>query len=101
MAKSRKKGKDKQPKTSLMTKLATELEVPSEILPGVFRIELQETREATVDGCKGILEYKDERIKLKLSNKTVTFAGLNLEIKTFTNERVIISGYIAGIDFSE
>ena len=33
MAKSRKKGKDKQPKTSLMTKLATELEVPSEILP--------------------------------------------------------------------
>ena len=56
MAKSRKKGKDKQPKTSLMTKLATELEVPSEILPGVFRIELQETREATVDGCKGILE---------------------------------------------
>lgn len=102
MAKSKNdsKGKPEQ-KESIMTKLASELEVPSEVLPGVFHMELLENREAVIDGCKGVQEYNDERIILKLNKKTVTFLGLNLELKAFKNERVIISGYIANIGFSD
>ena len=84
-----------------MTKLASELEVPLRFCRR-FSYGASENREAVIDGCKGVQEYNDERIILKLNKKTVmTFLGLNLELKAFTNERVIISGYIANIGFSD
>lgn len=69
--------------------------------PGVagVRIELFSNREAVVDGCKGIVEYYDNLIKLNIGNGTVTFSGKNMHIVSFGAEGTVITGKIDNVEY--
>lgn len=75
--------------------------VPSE-LPELLtpHIELCSDRRAVVDGCKGILEYSNESIKLNCKDKTVSFLGTDLSLCTLCNEQITVTGKICEISFS-
>ena len=63
-------------------------------------IEIEGNREFILDGCKGILEYSDERIKICTNTNAVGVAGEDLSIVSYTDEQILISGSIVSIDFS-
>ena len=54
----------KNNKTNIQEKLSEELGIPKTVVSGFNHIELFGNREAVVNGCEGILEYSDEKIKI-------------------------------------
>jgi sporulation protein YqfC len=66
----------------------------------LFHIELEGNIELVLDGCKGILEYEDERIKICTDTLAVCISGDRMNIKTYNQEQIVISGKILSIEFS-
>lgn len=63
------------------------------------KIEINSDKEAVVYGCRGILEYSPERIRLITSKMTIRFCGFELFISSMDRAAVIITGKIASIEF--
>lgn len=57
-------------------------------------------REASVDGCRGVIDYHDDRIKLRITGGSVTFLGSGLCISAFSESSAVISGNLQNIEFS-
>ena len=51
------------------------LDLPEILSPGVPHIEMQGNREIIIDGCRGILEYDEDRIKLNAGSLVISFQG--------------------------
>ncbi len=62
-------------------------------------INLCSDREASVDGCRGVIDYYDDRIKLSIQGGTVTFFGRDLHIASFTESSALIKGKLNNIEF--
>lgn len=75
------------------------LEVPPGTLSRTCNMQLSGNREVLVDGCRGLIEYGDERIKINVGNGTVQFIGRGLEIKSLSDTSVIIAGFILSVKF--
>ncbi len=81
-------------KQSLKTKLL------SEMLVDEPKIEMLSNREIIIDGCKGVVEYTENYIKLSLGIGTICVSGDNLLIKSFDSSIAVISGTITDISFT-
>lgn len=62
-------------------------------------INVISNREASVDGCRGVVDYYDDRIKLSIQGGSVTFFGQGLHITSFTENSAVISGRLQNIEF--
>lgn len=62
-------------------------------------INLTSNREASVDGCRGVVDYYDDRIKLSIQGGSVTFFGQGLHITSFNENSAVISGRLQNIEF--
>ena len=62
-------------------------------------MQFSSNREVTVDGCKGIMEYCTESIKINTGKLIIAFNGRGLNIKCMTETSVIICGYITSVEF--
>lgn len=71
-------------------------------LPGIQGtfMELTGNRRLEIDGCKGILEYGMETIRVNASRMVVKVTGRGLMIKCMTRDSVSIEGYIATVEFT-
>ncbi len=56
--------------------------------------------EASVDGCKGVIDYYEDLIKLRIAGGSVTFMGSGLCITAFGESSAVISGNLQNIEFS-
>lgn len=91
MARPKKKGDAQTPKKASLFS-------PS-ILPMLPYLEMKSNREVTIDGCKGILEYDAEIIRINTGNMVVTFKGRGLNIKCLTTSSIVVEGFILSIAF--
>jgi sporulation protein YqfC len=64
------------------------------------RIEMTGNREIIIDGCKGVVEYTENNIRISLGESVMSLSGVNLVIQSFDNDVVIINGQISDIDFT-
>ncbi|MEG0979596.1 MAG: YabP/YqfC family sporulation protein [Oscillospiraceae bacterium] len=80
--------------------ISENLQVPQTVARGTAFIELSGNSEAIIEGCKGVLEYSDDAIRLNIGKNEVKFFGTDLIVKSYFNEQVIIQGNILTIDFS-
>jgi sporulation protein YqfC len=62
-------------------------------------IEINNNREARIEGCRKILEYGELKIKILLKSTSVVFAGRNLKIKCLTSDALLIEGFIKSVEF--
>ncbi len=85
---------------SVTERITDELELPKNVMPGVVHIELNGNREAVVDGCRGVLEYDENVIKLNTGKLVVRFSGSCLMIKTLSLNQALVCGNIMTIDFT-
>lgn len=75
------------------------LSVPQKIMPNMPFIELRGNREALIEGCKGILEYDTQVIRVNTGSMVVSFCGRGLNIKCLTVSSLIVEGYITSVEF--
>lgn len=69
------------------------------IKPAMPYLEMKSNREVTVDGCRGILQYEKEIVKINTGNMVLSFTGRNLNIKCLTSTSLVIDGYIMSVEF--
>lgn len=90
----------KSRKEDFTKKIADELQFPQTAVSDIFHIELKGNSDATIEGCRGILDYDETYITINLGDSTVRFSGAELEISSFFDGRAVIKGTIASVDFS-
>ena len=91
---------DKKQKVSRAArKLDRVLELPAGALSGGAHIEINSNREVVIDGCRGIIDYSEESVRINVGNGSVTFSGKNLMIKTLTDKEAVIAGCISAVEF--
>ena len=53
----------------------------------------------TVEGCKGVLEYDEDMVKLNLGKMILQVRGRDLNIKGLTDDAAVLEGYFLSIEF--
>ncbi len=62
-------------------------------------IEAFGNEKITIDGCKGVYEYKDTHIKLKLAKGSLILCGSNFDIVYYEGDIINIKGKITSVEF--
>lgn len=96
--KAREPEKNEPPKTP-KTLVSTLLQLPPTSVSGMSQIDIMSNREAIIEGCRGVLEYNEDYIRLNLGNMSVRFCGRALQLRSLSEESVIIEGFIQSIEF--
>ena len=63
-------------------------------------IELVSNREATIEGCEGIVEYTDTYVSINCQCFVLNMNGFNLCIRSNSKDSITVSGRITDINFS-
>ena len=80
-------------------KVADLLDAPVSVVSGSF-IEIFSNTQASVEGCRSILEYDGACIKLDCTDFCVCFRGDGLYIRAMSDSNAMVCGTIVSIDFS-
>ena len=56
-------------------------------------------KEATVEGSKGIIEYKPDIVRINCGRYILRFKGVNLSVKAPTVDEISVSGEIVSFEF--
>lgn len=62
--------------------------------------EINGNKEAIIEGCKCILQYDENIVRISVKGMAVSFYGRNLIIKCLTEDSLIVQGFITSIEFS-
>lgn len=89
----------KQQKESLMTLAARAMDIPLCDLGKSAYIGFSGNREVLFEGCSGIIEYNESRIKLNVGKYMVVLSGNALSLRSMSDDTVIIEGFITGMEF--
>ena len=63
-------------------------------------IKICGNREVAVDGCRGVVDYYDKLIKLRIQGGSVTFSGAGLQIVSFNESQALIKGSLQNVEFN-
>ncbi len=63
-------------------------------------IDLCSNKEASIDGCMGIIEYNSTLVRINCKKIIVKITGTDLTIKSDTTERINVYGNIISMDFT-
>lgn len=89
----------KKRKDTIAKKFAEEMQIPESAVRNIFRIEMRSQTNIEIEGCAGIIEYDETFISLNLCNCIMSISGMNLEITSFSEMQVLISGTITQLNF--
>lgn len=62
-------------------------------------LEFSFNREVVIEGCKGVVHYSDELIRINTDKGLVSFEGRGLNLKCISFSAIIISGFILKVEF--
>ena len=85
----------------LLITAAQRLELPSDVVAGVPRMEIIGTSEFALEKHSGLLEYSKEQISVMTSVGPVTVEGSGLEIKQMGDNRIRIIGRVSQLKLPE
>ena len=90
---------EKRQKSTLLQKVAKVMELPMDLVSGMFHIELSGNREAVIEGCNGVLEFDENIVRLNVGKFIIKFTGRGLIIKELTKSSVVVEGFIISIEY--
>jgi sporulation protein YqfC len=102
--KTRKTGKQEgssNKKTSLKEMISDALELPKELIMDIPKITMVGSKQLFLENYKGIIEYEDDKIRIKIHEGIIKLEGKNMLIKEITSEDIMVSGDIHTIKFQE
>lgn len=62
-------------------------------------IQVTDDKEIVLDGCRRVMEYNENHIKLELSSIGISVVGMQLKMKNYSIGGVVINGHIHSITF--
>lgn len=68
-------------------------------ITGGVHIEIFSNKNAIIEGCKSIVDYEENYIKLKIKKGFLILSGTEFLISSFEEESIIIKGNISTIEF--
>lgn len=86
-------------KTTKVDLIGKTLELPTSAIGRDGKIEMIGNKEATVDGCRCVVEYSDIKITLNIGSGNVTFIGSDLEISSLSAGVAVVRGIVASVEF--
>lgn len=89
----------KRRKIPLTKRLETALELPDGTLCRSFRIELSGNRRAVIEGCRRILQYDQNCIRLDTVEGALCFEGDCLRVNCLSGGSAVVTGQIATVGF--
>lgn len=66
---------------------------------GPTHLEINGNNEVIVEGCRSIVEYDENIIKISTKKMYISFFGRSLNIKCLTTDSLVIKGFITSIEF--
>lgn len=75
-----------------MEKFAEMLEMPKDLISNCSKITSYNDNQVIVENYKGILEYTDEKIRIKTPGKILCLNGEKLFINAITENDILIEG---------
>ncbi len=91
---------EKKSIVSNLCKIAKKTDIPLDIIRDQTHYEMNSNKEIIVEGCKGILQYEENIVKLNMQNMITVFCGRRLSIKCLTEDSLIITGFVTSVEFS-
>lgn len=88
-------------KTSIKEIISEALELPKELVMDIPRITMLGSKQLFLENYKGIIEYEDNNIRIKIHGGIIRLEGRNMLIKEITSEDIMVSGDIYSIEFQE
>ena len=82
-----------------MRKLNDILDIPEEVWGKAPKITITGFEEVLIENFKGILEYEDFFARINTHFGIVNINGFNLKLNQMTEEDILVTGKIEGIDF--
>lgn len=73
--------------------------LPAGMISECTHFEINGNREAIIEGCKSILEYDENIVKINTGKMVTSFEGRKLQIKCLTPDSLIVEGFITSIRF--
>lgn len=64
------------------------------------QVEIVGNTHVIIQGAKGIMEYNDDSIRVKLTDNEVQFYGDNLSIECLSQDSMELKGKISKIEYS-
>lgn len=95
----RRKKETNTEKQRLGERVANSFESSKEILLDVPKLTFIGNREVTIENYKGIVEYTDTVLLLETNPNQLKVEGINLEVKTITQEMLYVTGHIQKLEF--
>lgn len=86
--------KDKFKKT-----FATAFELPKEIILNLPLITLTGNEQLYIENYKGVIEYTNEKVRLKTNCGVLKIEGKNLVLKEITTENIEVTGVIRKFEY--
>ena len=83
----------------LVKSVTDRLELPKDMMFGVPILTITGQNDLTVENYKGILEYRQDKIRLLLKNGQLEITGRNLKIDYYTNDDMKITGQVDKLEY--
>ena len=77
------------------------LEIPKEVSSTIPKLTVMGFEELLIENYKAILEYQDFYIRLSTHIGIININGFELNLNEMTNDDILITGKIEGIDFEK
>ena len=85
----------------LSHQLSDTLELPQEVISGIYTITITGNNEISINECGYIMKYEDGELFLQLNDRVLKIFGRNLMLKTYFRNSMIVQGNIYRIEFEE
>ena len=82
-----------------MKRITDALELPPEITLGLPLTTVTGSGELVVENCGGIIEFGEERIKIKAKGCIIKIVGWDLTVKHITDGSICVAGRIGSVEF--
>ena len=82
----------------LLEKMAEELDLSEEPLPGQPIVELAGDRRVLIEKHRGVTQYCSEKICVKVKYGHIAICGCKLELNKMTRDQLVITGRIDSVN---
>ncbi len=91
----------KQREKTFLERTAETFDLPGEVAAGQSRVTVTGERSALVEGHRGILEYGDDCIAVRLKKRILTIRGSGIELAAMSQQDLLVTGCICELAFED
>lgn len=81
--------------------LAENFSMPKDVMMDLPRVSICGDKEIYIENHKGLLEYSDNMIRLKMNDGIINVSGTGLRIIIIEQERMVINGVLENVNYEK